>query len=124
MLLSYDIIAYSPLRGKRHILLGRGVIDSSKQQYNHPLTSAKGVLTRDHFDVLRSDMLLANLLGAEVISVGTVMEIAWAFDHLIPIVLIMEDTNVHNHIMLCEAASYIVPQLDQAFEIIKAVLLP
>jgi hypothetical protein len=35
-------------------------------------------MTRDRFDATRCDVLLVNLLGAERVSIGTMMEVAWA----------------------------------------------
>jgi hypothetical protein len=42
------------------------------------LSCARGITTRDYNDCKRCDILVANFLGADKISIGTVMEIAWA----------------------------------------------
>jgi hypothetical protein len=42
------------------------------------LLTQKATFHRDLFDVTRASVLFVNLLGAKIVSVGTVMEMAWA----------------------------------------------
>jgi nucleoside 2-deoxyribosyltransferase len=86
------------------------------------LSSPRAIMTRDRFDATRCDVLLANLLGAERVSIGTAMEIAWADLHRIPIVAVIEPGNIHDHAMINEAVGFRVHSLEEALEIIKAVL--
>ena len=66
-----------------------------------------------------------NLLGAERVSIGTVMEIAWAHDHKIPIVAAMEpEGNLHDHPMLRDSISVRVSSLDEAIEAVVAIVSP
>ena len=115
------IIGISPMRGKNY-LSGEGKIKGSYEL--HPLSSQRGIMTRDHFDVRRSHAILANLLGASKVSIGTVMEIAWGHSLQKPVILAMEDENVHNHPMIREASGFVVPSLDDAITIAIAVLSP
>lgn len=118
----------SPLRAKR-FLQEVGKIEKS---YAFPLATDRGINTRDHFDVLRSTVMLVNLLGCTKdnpstrVSIGTVGEMAWAWDHQIPIVCAMEPDglNVHDHPMLNEWINYRVASLDEAIEITVAVISP
>jgi hypothetical protein len=80
-------------------------------------------MTRDRFDATRCDVLLVNLLGAERVSIGTVMEIAWADLRRTPIVAVMEEGNVHEHGMVNEAIGFRVTTLDEALNIIKSILI-
>lgn len=118
--LSPDILCASPLRAKSY-LKSEGVLEQSYQQ---PLSSDKGVMTRDHFDCYRSDLILCNFLGASRISIGSVMECAWAHAYRKPLVLMMEKNNVHNHPMIRESAGFIVEDMEEAAEIIRAILQP
>jgi nucleoside 2-deoxyribosyltransferase len=122
------IAAFSPLRMKGY-LESFGVLSAKGQDgYNysgaHPLSEDKGIMTRDRFDVRTRDMVLANFLGAERVSIGTCIEIGWADAFRKPVVAVMEDDNVHRHAMLDEGCGFVVKTLDQAVEIVKAVLLP
>ena len=115
------ITAVSPMRGKKY--LSKEV--SVKASYEDiPLSSQKGIMTRDRMDVMRCDMILVNLLGTEKVSIGSVMEVAWADAFRKPVILIMEKDNLHSHPMLREAAGFVVSDLDEAITIAIAVLSP
>lgn len=116
------IEAFSPLRVK-HYLREHGVLEDQYQGIN-ALSDGRGIIARDRNDVRRRDMVLANLVGAERVSIGTVMEIAWADAFRTPVVIAMEPENVHQHAMVVESVGFIVPTLEEAIEIVKAVLLP
>lgn len=114
----------SPMRGKEY-LAAIEKISGTGEEYAHlgVLSLPRGVMTRDRYDATRCDLLLVNLLGAKAVSVGTVMEIAWADLSRIPIVCAMEATgNPHEHMMVAEALGYRVPTLDEALHICRAIL--
>ncbi len=119
--LPQHIIAVSPMRGKDYLSKENRVKASYE---NIPLSSQKGIMTRDRFDVMRADMVLVNLLGTEKVSLGSVMEVAWADAFRKPIILVMEENNIHSHPMLKEAAGFIVSNLDDAIQIAILVLSP
>lgn len=110
----------SPMRNKQY-LFGEEQIDKDYEDY--PLSCQKGIMTRDHYDCFRADLVLVNLLGTGKVSIGTVMEIAWAHTHQIPIILVMEEEgNVHDHPMIREAAGFRAPNLRGATDIAKHIL--
>lgn len=114
----------SPMRCKEY-LAGMVDLDKNCVEYGaiNCLSSPRGIMTRDRFDCTRCDVLLVNLLGADRVSIGTVMEIAWADLSRIPIVCVMEPGNVHEHAMVGEALGYRVHTLQEAVDIVKAILL-
>lgn len=82
---------------------------------------------RDYQDVMSCDAILVNLHGATRPSVGTIMEIGWAFMRRIPIVVVMEQDNVHNHLFITQSVSqnpvgFIEPNLAYGIFRIKEVL--
>lgn len=115
----------SPLRGKqrlREITNGGPILDNYP---DNPLTTAKGITTRDQNDVRRSDAILVNLLGTKTVSIGTVMEIAWAKAYNVPVILVMEKQgNLHDHSMINESIGYRVETLEHGIEIMKVLLSP
>lgn len=119
-----DIQTLSPMRGKQYIeeRSKDGVIGMSYEEF--PLSSAKGINTRDYNDVKRADAVFVNFLGAEKVSIGTVMEIAWCRAFEIPVVCVMEKDNIHQHAMLNYACGYIVETLEEGVAILEALLLP
>lgn len=117
-----EIQGLSPMRGKDY-LEGLGKIESSYE--NSVLSCSRGIMTRDYNDCTRADVVIINLWGAKRISIGTVMEMAWAWDRRIPIIAIMEkEGNCHEHSMLGETIGYRVKNLREAVDIATALLLP
>ncbi|UQN10311.1 nucleoside 2-deoxyribosyltransferase domain-containing protein [Deinococcus sp. QL22] len=118
------ITAYSPLRCKTH-LSGVAVLDSGHNP-EHPLCSPQAIFARDRFDVERVDALFVNLLGATHVSIGTVMEIAWAHVWRKPVVVVMEPSgNVHDgHAMLMQCWGFRAETVETGLELLAAILLP
>jgi nucleoside 2-deoxyribosyltransferase len=111
--------AVSALRGREHLAAER-VIQSHYS--DRPLSTEKGLTRRDRMDVRRCDLLFVNLLSARSISIGTVVEIAWADAFGKPVVLVMTPGTLHDHGIIRELAAFSVPTLDQGIEVAVDVL--
>ena len=119
----HGINALSPLRCKE-FLSELPEIGPTGENYAHmsPLATPRGVMTRDRYDATRCDVLLVNLLGADRVSIGTVMEIAWADAKRTPIVLVMEERgNPHEHMMIAEAVGFRVKTLGDGLQCVTAI---
>jgi nucleoside 2-deoxyribosyltransferase len=128
------IKAVSPLRAKVYLRDMNNIADSYTDDEINTLAADKAALTnmstprgitsRDRFDCLNCSVILANLLGAnERVSIGTVMEIAWADSHRIPAVVIMEkEGNPHDHAMVNECTAFRVASLEEGLEVVRAIL--
>jgi hypothetical protein len=81
----------------------------------HLLSTPQGTITRDRYDVARCDALFVNFLNSEAVSIGTIMEMAWADAWRIPIILAMETRNIHDH-ALRQVAGFITGDLDEAIQ--------
>lgn len=119
----YNVKAVSPLRAKDYL---RGIPALTKDCAGYGnlncMSSPRGIMTRDHYDATTSDALLVNLLGAKDVSIGAVMEIAWAWDNGLPVVVAMEESgNVHEHAMINEAIGFRVTTLEEAIRVIVAI---
>ena len=125
-LLGWNIKGLSPMRAKEYLKdVERDVgFSATCEEYGHlsPLSSPRGIMTRDRFDATRCDVLLVNLLGAQKVSVGTLMEIAWADLCRTPIVAVMEAGNVHEHAMVNEAIGFRCESLDEALHVVRSIL--
>ena len=114
----YGLVGISPMRAKEYLLQETTIAD----QYDTVLSCQKGIVARDRWDTMRCDIIIANFEGATKPSLGTVMEIAWADAHRVPIIVVMEPGNPHDHAMIREVAGFIVPTLDEALTIAGALL--
>jgi nucleoside 2-deoxyribosyltransferase len=121
-----SIQTLSPLRGKQYLAErcqnGSGTVEDSYEDM--PLCSKRGINTRDHWDATRCDVIFVNFLGAKRVSIGTVMEIAWAYTRQIPVIIVMEkEGNLHEHSMLSECTGFRVETLEQGVDVLEALLL-
>lgn len=117
-----DIKCFSPLRAKQ-FLKKKGVIEQSYA--DNPLSVDRGVMTRDHFDCATSDLVVANFMGVERVSIGTVMEVAWAHSYRKPLILIIEkEGNPHDHPMIREATGFRTESVEEAAYLALTILNP
>jgi nucleoside 2-deoxyribosyltransferase len=120
-----NIDGMSPLRGKSYLrnlgALTAVCVDEGKAGL---LSLPRSIMTRDYYDATSCDVMLVNLLGATRISIGTMMEVAWAYQKRTPVVCCMEDGNVHEHAMLHEAIGFRVQTLEEGIAVCVAILSP
>lgn len=117
------IEAFSPLRHKK--APPPGTIFSPLASNTAVWSTAKAIVTRDKFDATRCDVLLVNLIGAPRVSIGTMFEMAWAFDRGIPIVCAMEGdgSDPHEHVFVQEVIGFRVATLGDAIAVVKGILV-
>lgn len=116
------LVGMSPLRAKSYLKDEQQIEGSYDETI---LSSQRGLFARDFFDCNRCDALFVNLRFTEVVSIGTVMEIAWAYQNRIPVVLVMgEEDEIHNHPMIREACPFVVGNIDEGIHTLAALLLP
>ena len=116
-----QIKAYSPMRAKDYLEEETDVKHIYEEKV---MSSQRGLFARDANDCRMCDGLIVNFIGAEKVSIGSVMEIAWFWWQRKPIVLIMAHGTVHDHPMIREACPFTVQTLDEAIHVMTAVLLP
>lgn len=119
MLADYNAMCLSPMRGKGYLTQETSIDDV---EYDTPLSCPKGVYTRDRWDALRCDLMIANLLGVRRLSAGTLIEWAWADSQGTPVIMTMEENNIHNHILVEGGPGYRVNTLEEAAELAKVIL--
>ena len=117
-LLWHKMILLNPLRGKEE-LKGQVITLELMEASTNPLIQPKGVVRRDLWDIRRCDAMIVNLLDAEEVFQGTIFEMGFAHALLKPIVVMMEDDNIHYHPFVTETASFVVPTLEEAVDILS-----
>jgi nucleoside 2-deoxyribosyltransferase len=115
------IKAYSPLRGKDY-LADLGILEQSYATF--PLSTDQGLTTRDRYDCMGADLVVFYLLGAQRISVGTMIEMGWCDAARKPAVLVIEkEGNPHDHPMVRQTVPFRVDNLDDALKVTEIILL-
>jgi len=116
----YGINGVSPMRAKDYLSKEKIVADS---YINTTLSCSRGITTRDRFDSTHCNLFLANLLGAQKVSIGTMIEYGWADSVRTPIITIIEkEGNPHEHAMLRELTGFRVETLEEGLYVAKAIL--
>lgn len=117
----------NPMRAKE--MLGSrngGRISTNYHDYERlgAFFTSRGIMTRDFNDVRRCDALLVNLIGLEKPSLGTIMELGWAYALQKPAIVAIEALgNPHdNHPMIHEAMPFRVTTLDEALDSVAVLL--
>lgn len=121
-LATVGIAGMSPMRGKDYLLTETRLMDVYDK---HVLSQGRGIMTRDYNDCQRADVLIVNFVGADRVSIGTCMEIAWAYARKVPVIAIIEEKgNIHDHAMIREAIGFRVTTVEEAIQVADVVLNP
>ena len=117
-----NILGISPMRYKGKFSSEEVMRDS---EGGNVMTTGRGIITRDRYDVSSCDILLANLLGARKVSIGTVIEYGWADMMRKPIITVVEsEGNPHDHNFIQQMSGFRVKTLEEGLFIAKAILNP
>ena len=122
-LLDYDVKTLDPMRAKK-ALFGQTIARDHRQYAQlGGFYTGERIMLRDYTDVCRCDALLVNLLGARDISVGTAMELAWAYHMRKLVVAAIEEDNPHlSHPMVAQALPIREATLEDAVDALCIML--
>lgn len=115
-----EIHSYSPMRGKAFLQDDWNL--NKDGSFDHVLSTPKAIVARDYFDVMRSDVMLVNLLGTGLASIGTSIEYGWAHGNDTPIVTVMEVDNIHRHAMIMEMSTFVTADLEEGVALVDALM--
>lgn len=93
--------------------------------YQYPIATDHAIYTRDMWMVKMCDVLYANLTfrdGKDMISLGTVHEMAWASLLGKHVIVSMGENNPHEHAFILEDASSLFPTHEEAIEYLKKLI--
>ena len=91
----------SPFRDKEFLLSE----DSIRGQYpQHFLSSGDSMFARDTSDILRSDAIVANFIGAKEVSRNSLIEVGMSWMRQIPVFLVIDEGNVNDCVFLRRCA--------------------
>jgi len=113
---SYGYEVLLPLYAKNYL---RTETNFRAADYRHPVSTNHAIFNRDRWMVDQSDIVYANLMGSERVSIGTMMELAWASDKGKHVIVAMDKENVHRHAFVLEAADVIFDVEKDALEYLE-----
>jgi len=107
----YEVLC--PMTGKTYL---RNEVKFKEQGYEQfPVSSNHAIFERDRWMVSQCDIILADLSNApDKVSIGTMMELAWASLLGKQTIVILPKENIHRHAFVLEAADIIFESLEEA----------
>lgn len=108
----YEIL--NPMTAKGH--LKSEVEFASYGKYTHPVSVGHAIYERDKWMVQSCDVLFADLSGTTKVSIGVMMELAWAALLGKHTVLILPEENIHTHTFVRESADIVFSEYDEAID--------
>jgi nucleoside 2-deoxyribosyltransferase len=109
----YEILC--PMTGKTYL---RNEVEFRASGYeNFPVSTNHAIFERDKWMVSQCDIILADLSrSGERVSIGTMMELAWASLLSKHSIVIMPKENIHRHAFVLEAADIVFETEFEAFK--------
>ena len=110
-------IVLSPMTGKGQL---RTELEFCAVGYEGcPAASNHAIFQRDMWMVRQADLVYANLLNTTRVSIGTMMELAWASLLGKHVIVAMEKDSYHRHAFVLEAASIVFEDHDSALDYLR-----
>lgn len=84
--------------------------------YDNPISTNHAIIERDRWMVCKADIVYVNLMNATDVSIGCMMELAWAHDRGKHTVVSVPEDNVHRHAFVLEAADIVFDNHEDAYD--------
>jgi nucleoside 2-deoxyribosyltransferase len=102
---SIGYYVYSPMTAKNSL---RTEINLRSSGYGNPTSTNHAIFERDKWSVHQADVFYLNLEKAvDFVSIGGMMELAWAAELGKHVVVVMQAENIHRHAFVLESADII-----------------
>lgn len=120
--LASGILVIDPMRDAVDFsVLSEESLDDAARLRN--ITHGREILVRNRTDIRRCDLLLANFLGAQRVSIGSIGEICWAEAFHKPVIIVRESHgNLHDHGLINAIACGLFHSLDLAIDKVNRML--
>jgi nucleoside 2-deoxyribosyltransferase len=116
----HGLTVISPMRSKSDLAAISGPLDAHDGS-STTLSSAQAIVQRDYYDVARCALVFAYLLHAPRVSIGTMFELAWAFQSRKPVVIVADEHGLHDHPFIRQAG-FFVPDMATGIEVTLSIL--
>lgn len=123
ILSDFGYLIYHPMVGKEHLILQSDTFKASGYD-EFPIATSHAIFARDKWMVSQADIILADLsYSGNRVSIGTMMELAWANLLGKQVIVIMPHGNIHDHLFVHEAATIRFTDLEDAYDYLKELSL-
>ncbi len=106
----YPIVWLNPLNGK--------IIACMKEEKIKSSIDSNAITDRDYQSVISSNLIIANMdtFGQNRPLIGTMCELAWAYDRHTPVIMITKEKQYLEHPFLKRFVSQVVPDVETLLE--------
>lgn len=98
-----------------------GIIKDDISHLNNPTLTDRGIVYRDKWMLLRSDVLVMDLTFEVELPVGVFFELAWAKDHGLHTVTLFEKGSKFDRVFIRESSDIILTNIDNAIEYLSSL---
>lgn len=112
----YEI--FHPMLGKEYL---RTEIKFKAEGYDNPVSTNHAIVERDHWMVSMVDIVYVDFTDIENVSIGCVMELAWAMHMGKHTVVVMDKENIHRHAFIIECADIIFEAENHAMWYLRSI---
>lgn len=111
-----------------HPLIGKEYLRNEKKfkatgYNNSPTSTNKAIVSRDKLCIRQSNIVLSDLTkGQDLVSIGTVSEIALANELNKHTVTVMQEDNIHRHAFVIENSDLIFEYMDDALDYLRDLI--
>lgn len=109
--MGYEVL--SPMTGKGKL---RTESVYRAKDYRYPIATNRAIIGRDRWMVGQADIIYCNLYEAVHASIGSMMELAWAYELRKHSIVVMGEENIHQHAFVLQAADIVFPTTGDAEE--------
>lgn len=102
-----------PLTAKGHL---RTETTFKASDYRHPISTNRAIIGRDRWMVKQADIVYLNLSSATSASIGSMFELAWAYDTGKHIIAVIPEGNIHQHAFVIQAADIVFQNEEEAIK--------
>lgn len=107
----YEVL--TPLMGKEYLRIEKKF---APEGYKYPASTDHAIAERDKWMVGQSDIVFVNFIGMPAVSVGCVMELAWASLLGKHTVIAIDKENINYHAFVLDAADIVFDSTRAALE--------
>jgi nucleoside 2-deoxyribosyltransferase len=100
----------------------RTEIKFKAEGYGNPESCNHAIFERDRWMVSQADIIFCNLKGSKIVSIGSVMELAWASALGKHTIVVMEKENIHRHAFVLEAADIVFENEGEALQYLEKLV--
>ncbi len=119
LLSSWGYKVFSPMTAKGHLRTEK--IFRAKD-YQHPISTNRAIVGRDKWMVGQSDVVYFNLSNADIASIGSVFEMAWANEMNKHSVAVIPEDNIHQHAFVLQSVDIIFDNEKDALDYLRSLI--